>query len=117
MESVEAGQEEGGAVNGEAEAVVEVGAGASAEVVAAGSVAASEELEGAGEASETAAEASGASGEDVRPSEQEGVEAQEEDSEERGEVKAALKTPPRKSKHHFFTTISWQVLFKHILLL
>merc|ERR1712079_703385 len=42
----------------------------------------------------------------ARPSEQEGVEAQEEDSEERGEVKAALKTPPRKSKHHFFTTIS-----------
>ena len=97
--------------------MVEVGAGASAEVVAAGSVAASEELEGAGEASETAAEASGASGEDVRPSEQEEVEAKEEDSEERGEVKAALKTPPRKSKHHFFTTISWQVLFKHILLL
>ena len=96
--------------------MVEAGAGALGEAAVAGSVEDSEEA-GEGADSEIAAEASEASGEDVRPSEQEGVEAQEEDSEERGEVKAALKTPPRKSKHHFFTTICWQVLFKHILLL
>lgn len=74
----------------EDEAVEEAGAGALAEAAAAGSVAGSEEA-GAGEDSETAAEASGASGEDVRPSEREVLEArEEEDSEEREEVKAAL---------------------------
>jgi len=74
----------------EDEAVVEAEAGALAEAAAAGSVAASEEA-GAGEDSETAAEASEASEEAVRPSEREVLEArEEEDSEEREEVKAAL---------------------------
>jgi len=74
----------------EDEAVVEAGAGALAEAAEAGSVEDSEEA-GEGEDSEiAAAEASEASGEAVRPSEREVVEARGEDSEEREEVKAAL---------------------------
>ena len=70
--------------------MVEAGAGALAEAAEAGSVEDSEEA-GEGEDSEIAAvEASEASGEAVRPSEREVVEARGEDSEEREEVKAAL---------------------------
>jgi len=70
------------------EAVVEAGAGALGEAAAAGSVVASEEAE-EGADLEIAAEASEDSGEAVRPSEREVLEAQEEDFEEREEVKAA----------------------------
>jgi len=75
----------------EDEAVVEAGAGALAEAAEAGSVEDSEEA-GAGEDSEIAAaeDSEEASGEAVRPSEREVVEARGEDSEEREEVKAAL---------------------------
>ena len=75
----------------EDEAVVEAGAGALAEAAEAGSVEDSEEA-GEGEVSEIAAveDSEEASGEAVRPSEREVVEARGEDSEEREEVKAAL---------------------------
>jgi len=73
----------------EDEAVVEAGAGALVEAAAAGSVVASEEAEEGADLEIAAEEDSEDSGEAVRPSERGVLEAQEEDFEEREEVKAA----------------------------